>query len=170
MKQKTIFQRIFGVGPLGYVVTVLIWYFTYTIERAAGFPQIAISSSFRLLLLIVFVTDAVYLIFGGLYQLIKNGWGKNLIKAGPYRLIRHPLYSAVIYSGTGALAIFFYSWAILISVLPISLFWSWMVQKEETQLINKFGDDYKSYMEISGQFLPSFKKLRKLEAEDNKRQ
>jgi protein-S-isoprenylcysteine O-methyltransferase Ste14 len=166
--RKTAFRRIFGMGPFVIIATALIWVLTYTFEAAAGIPQITINNSFRLLLLIIFITDAVYLFFGALYQLVKNGWGKSLIQTGPYRLIRHPLYSAIIYSGTGILAMVLYSWTILISVLPISLLWAWLVQNEEAQLINKFGANYTRYMEMSGQFLPSFKKLRKLATEDEK--
>jgi protein-S-isoprenylcysteine O-methyltransferase Ste14 len=162
-----VLKRIFGIGPLGNFATILVWYLSYSIDRATGISPIPINKTFRIILLIIFLSDAIYLVFGGVYQLIENGWGKQLIKTGPFRLIRHPLYSAVIYSGTGALAVFLYSWIILAAVLPISLLWSWLVQKEEEELVNKFGSEYLEYIEMTGQFLPSLKKIYRMESQSS---
>jgi protein-S-isoprenylcysteine O-methyltransferase Ste14 len=54
----------------------------------------------------------------------------------------------------------FHSWGLIISSIPISIIWSWLVQREETDMINKFGDEYISYLEQTGQFLPSWKAMR----------
>ena len=104
--------------------------------------------------------DALYLIVGGNYYLGKSDHGKEIAKQGPFQFIRHPIYSAWIFSFTGILAMIFYSWTLIVSAIPLTILWSWLVQREETDMINKFGDEYKLYMEKTGQFLPSWKAMR----------
>ena len=108
----------------------------------------------------IFISDVIYLLIGGNYYLEKSGRGKEIAKKGPFQFIRHPIYSVWIYSFTGILSMIFYSWGIIISAIPIALVWSWLVQREEADMLNKFGNDYKVYMEQTGQFLPSWRAMR----------
>jgi protein-S-isoprenylcysteine O-methyltransferase Ste14 len=153
------YRRIFGVGPVGILTTVLVWLVVYHGSRALGVPPVAIHPVLRWGLLIIFLLDALYLVGGGVFTLARNGWGQRLITTGPYQFIRHPLYSALIYSATGALGVWLYSWPLLMAVLPLALFWSWLVQKEEAFLLKKFGEEYRRYMARTGQFFPSFREL-----------
>lgn len=89
--------------------------------------------------------------------------GRSVVKKGPYRFVRHPIYSAFIYSITGFLALLFQTWSLVICVVPLALFWSWHVRSEEERMIKTFGDEYKNYMADTGQFLPSLKSLKKVE-------
>ncbi len=152
--------RIFGVGPSGIVVTIFLWITFFWGGNMIGLPEMKIGNTARLIFLLVLLIDAVYLLGSGTVNLVKNEWGNKLITDGPFQFIRHPLYSALIYSATGSLALWQYSWGLLVSVLPVSLFWSWNVIKEEKYMINKFGKEYKNYMETTGQFLPSWKALK----------
>ncbi len=79
----------------------------------------------------------------------------ELVTKGPYRWIRHPLYTF----GT----LFFLSFALMIdswfialmAVLAIVLL-SLRLPTEEALLIKKFGDEYRGYMKRTGRFLPKF--------------
>lgn len=155
------YKRIFGVGPVGLVITLLFWAVFYFLERALGVPSMKINDTVRFLLLIVLGVDAAYLFIGGTITLIRNYWGKRLITSGPYQFIRHPLYGALIYSGTGCLALWFYSWGLLISVIPITIFWSWIVTKEEQYVLDRFGEDYNKYIKQTGQFFPLYTSFKK---------
>ena len=55
---------------------------------------------------------------------------------------------------------YFLSWTIIISVIPISMFWSWLVTIEENDMLNKHGKIYQDYMDRTGQFLPSWKAMK----------
>jgi protein-S-isoprenylcysteine O-methyltransferase Ste14 len=167
MKFKAAYLRIFGVGPAGVAMTVLIWLGAYGLEKALNFPSMSINPTFRMILIIIFLSDALYLIVGSNYQLRKKGRGKSLVCKGPFRLIRHPMYSAVIYSFTGLLAMGLYSWVLLVSVVPLTLSWSWLVHFEEQALLELFQDEYRVYMERTGQFLPSLKALSEPGVENN---
>jgi protein-S-isoprenylcysteine O-methyltransferase Ste14 len=77
----------------------------------------------------------------------------QLVTSGPYRWIRHPLYTF----GT----LFFLALALLSGVwwlaagmavaLPIL---AWRTPREEAHLLARFGDDYRAYMQRTGRYLP----------------
>jgi protein-S-isoprenylcysteine O-methyltransferase Ste14 len=76
-----------------------------------------------------------------------------LVTHGPYRWVRHPLYTA----GTAlfvALALMTGSWLILALIAAAFILLAVRLPNEEAHLIAKFGDDYRSYMRRTGKFLP----------------
>lgn len=77
-----------------------------------------------------------------------------LVTRGPYRWIRHPLYSVAI-GAFLALGVIAANWFMLAMVLiglgAISL---WVVPREEAELIHKFGVEYEAYQRRTGRFLP----------------
>lgn len=77
----------------------------------------------------------------------------ELSTSGPYRWIRHPLYTF----GT----LFFISFGMmsdtwLIMAFGVLTFFIMAIRtpKEESNLIEKFGDEYREYMKRTGRFLP----------------
>lgn len=75
-----------------------------------------------------------------------------LITAGPYRLIRHPMYTAILLGSTGLLITGFTPTRLAIAmaltvVLIIKLFW------EEKMLSQKF-DGYANYMKRTARLFP----------------
>ena len=159
MDIKKSYFSCFGVGPTGIAVTVVIWVIFYTVEEIVNIPPMLIHPVLRFILLLMFLIDAAYLVVGGLYTLAKNNWGQKLITTGPFLFVRHPLYSALIYSATGALALSLYSWSLLVAAVPLSFYWSWLVTKEERFLKKVFGEEYERYCATTGQFFPSFKNI-----------
>lgn len=77
-----------------------------------------------------------------------------LVVAGPYRLVRHPLYSGVIGLSFGIGFLVDHPWALL-GALAL---WSWfalvVAPFEERELIALFGPDYVEYMQTHYRFLP----------------
>ena len=77
----------------------------------------------------------------------------RLVTHGPYRWVRHPLYSI----GTGvflAQGLISANWFVaLLSVLALRLL-VLRLPKEEAQLIERFGDDYRQYMQHTGRLFP----------------
>jgi protein-S-isoprenylcysteine O-methyltransferase Ste14 len=166
--KKNQLRQFFGISPLGIVITILIWFIIHYIEIILKVPKMIINPTFRSALLAIFMIDALYLLIGGNYYLVKSGRGKEIAKQGPFQIIRHPIYSVWIFSFTGILAMIFYSWALIISAIPIAIIWSWLVQREEAELVGKFGNEYMSYMEQTGQFLPSWRAMKESMEEKNK--
>ena len=152
------YRQLFGSGPTGVLATVLIWIFALNIGRFFQISPINMNDTFRWVLIIFFIIDAGVMVLWSQIALNPNKRGKELVTSGPFRLVRHPLYTAVIWSGTGLFAISQLSWAVVLSVIPVHFFWIWQIKGEEDFMIEKFGDGYKKYMETTGQFFPKLRK------------
>ena len=79
----------------------------------------------------------------------------TLVTGGPYRWVRHPLYTigSSMFISFGMMADNWY-----IALLGILAFIAMAIRtpKEEASLIEKFGDEYREYMTRTGRFLPKF--------------
>ena len=79
----------------------------------------------------------------------------TLVTGGPYRWVRHPLYTigSSMFISFGMMADNWY-----IALLGILAFIAMAIRtpKEEANLIEKFGDEYREYMTRTGRFLPKF--------------
>lgn len=77
----------------------------------------------------------------------------KLVTSGPYRWVRHPLYTfgSSMFVAFGMMAD---NWFIAgLGVLAFILM-AIRTPKEEANLIDKFGDEYRKYMKQTGRFLP----------------
>jgi protein-S-isoprenylcysteine O-methyltransferase Ste14 len=90
----------------------------------------------------------------------------SLVTYGPYRYIRHPLYTfgALFYFSLSLIAASW--WIALLSVLALLLL-SLRTPIEEAKLIERFGDDYRQYMERTGRFFPKLSSLTQSLAESS---
>jgi len=80
-----------------------------------------------------------------------------LIEAGPYKKVRHPMYTVFI-SFSLAVAFISSNLLILIFAILIAIPFNWITQKEERMLTDQFGEDYLSYMDRTGRFLPPIRR------------
>lgn len=81
--------------------------------------------------------------------------GHQLVTQGPYRWIRHPLYTfgLIFYL---ALSLMTGLWTIPVGmILPMGILFS-RTNKEEANLIDQFGDEYRQYMARTGRYFPKF--------------
>ncbi len=79
-----------------------------------------------------------------------------LVTTGPYRWIRHPFYDAgvLLIISVGLIAA---NWLIGLLGLSFAVVVAIRSKKEERNLIEKFGDQYRRYMAITGRFLPKIR-------------
>ena len=78
----------------------------------------------------------------------------QLVTQGPYRWVRHPLYSVatIIFVSLGLVAA---NWFIIVMAVVIIVGMALVViPKEEAELISKFGDEYREYMKHTGLLAP----------------
>lgn len=78
----------------------------------------------------------------------------ELIQSGPFKNVRHPVYTAAILEVIGAVLILqaYLSTILIFIVLLPAIFRR--IQIEEIELIRKFGDSYKEYMKRTGKLIP----------------
>lgn len=77
----------------------------------------------------------------------------RLVTSGPYRWVRHPLYTV----GTSMFVAFGMmadNWFIALLGILSFLAMAARTPKEEANLIEKFGDEYRDYMKQTGRFFP----------------
>lgn len=77
----------------------------------------------------------------------------TLVTHGPYRWVRHPMYVALVLLFVG-LALVSAVWLFLLLVVASVLMFYRVVGKEETMMVERFGEEYHRYMEGTGRFLP----------------
>jgi protein-S-isoprenylcysteine O-methyltransferase Ste14 len=77
----------------------------------------------------------------------------KLSTSGPYRWVRHPLYTigSSFYISFGLIAD---NWFIIAMGILAFIAMAIRTPKEEANLVEKFGDEYSEYMKRTGRFLP----------------
>ena len=77
----------------------------------------------------------------------------TLVTSGPYRWVRHPLYTvgSSMFIAFGMMAD---SWFIAGLGILTFILMAIRTPKEEANLIEKFGDEYREYMKRTGRFFP----------------
>ena len=77
----------------------------------------------------------------------------SLVRVGPYKWIRHPIYSSGV---IGVWGVFFKdpSWPGVLLGMAATGFWVITAKIEETECIRFFGPAYRTYMEDTKMFIP----------------
>jgi len=87
---------------------------------------------------------------------LKLQTGHRLVTSGPYRRIRHPMYTALImYELSWVLvsaSLLFLVYYVITVILMIV-----RIPKEERMMLENFGEEYRSYMKRTGRLLPHFR-------------
>jgi protein-S-isoprenylcysteine O-methyltransferase Ste14 len=77
----------------------------------------------------------------------------ELVTTGPYRWVRHPLYTigSSMFIAFGMIAD---NWFVMLLGILAFFAMASRTPKEEANLIEKFGDEYREYMKHTGRYLP----------------
>lgn len=110
----------------------------------------------------VVIALAGVMLFCWAHQILGNNWTAvlarsnehELVRSGPYRVIRHPMYLAFFTIGIGFGLISENYLIAALYVIPLTAMYSARVKREETMLIEKFGDSYREYMKKTGRVFP----------------
>ncbi len=97
-------------------------------------------------------------------SVLDKNWSANLkiqkahilVTNGPYRVMRHPIYTAMIFWSVG-LALYTASW-LFVAFAVVEIVWTPpRISKEEKMLIGHFGREYLDYMKTTGKYFPKLK-------------
>jgi len=96
------------------------------------------------------------------HQALRRNWsdeprlftGQELVRSGPYRWIRHPIYSAflLIFSSPLLISANWFLGAMWIAMATLNILMR--IRIEEAMLLGRFGDEYRGYMKVTGRVLP----------------
>lgn len=76
----------------------------------------------------------------------------ELVTSGPYRLVRHPIYSGILLAGLGTAVSLSWLWLIALALVGISFVYSATV--EERYLTEQFPDTYPTYKRSTKMLVP----------------
>lgn len=79
----------------------------------------------------------------------------QLVTHGPYRWVRHPVYSSAYLFLFGFILLSSNWWialVVILSFIPLAL----RTPIEEASLVERFGDEYREYIRRTGRFFPRF--------------
>lgn len=153
-------DRFFYNLILGSYLLMFLYVFTPWLD----FAHISLPAWVRLIG--VLITCSGIWLFTWSHQTLGANWsgvleiseGHRLVIEGPYRYVRHPMYSAFFIFGLGIL---FQSANWFIGA-PHFMMVLWMyltrVASEEAMMIDHFGDAYRQYMTTTRRLLPRFQK------------
>lgn len=108
--------------------------------------------------LVLFVAGLAFAIWARLN--IRRNWGTpmmqkdepELVTSGPYRLVRHPIYSGVLVAGAGTAVALSWWWLVAVAIAGVYFIYSAFV--EERYLTKQFPDSYPAYKRSTKMLVP----------------
>lgn len=142
VRSRVFVSRLFGVVVLGLIL------FTAGSFKSGSLLDVSLELLGYLLLTVA--------AFGRLWSLmyISGNKGRELIRTGPYSMMRHPLY---FFSFVGFLGIALVSKNLLVFAVVVvfyAAYYPWAVMGEEKKLIGLFGQAYADYQALVPAVLP----------------
>ena len=139
-----------------------LWVLLLYLQSWIALPEFDIAPGWRWFFSLLFGIDALVAIIWAHWTLHhRRTSGEQLVVTGPYALLRHPMYAAVLWNGTAVTAFALGAWLVLVAVVPLHLIWAWLVRLEEAQLTARYGTAYEAYSADTGQFFPRWESLKK---------
>jgi protein-S-isoprenylcysteine O-methyltransferase Ste14 len=150
----TPYQRIFGAGPRGALISTLSFGLAAALENWLNLPPLHGSTPFGIAGLALGVVLTTAIVTWSLYALPPEARGRGLVTAGPFRYVRHPLYAAFLGPFDFGLALFLDGWIFLAWAALQYPLWHLNVAAEEKLMHGEFGSEYAVYCRRTGRFLP----------------
>jgi len=112
-----------------------------------------IAAGFSLIVLPPLVYWAAHTIGTNITDTVDIRKQHQLVTGGPYRYLRHPLYTTwtLLFISMSMIAD---SWFLLLGSVVWFAFILMRLPREEAMLIERFGDDYRDYMKRTPRFVP----------------
>ena len=148
------YEKIFGRGPLGALITLLMLCLAWLVDRWLGRPPIlADPTPLR------YAAGVLFVLGLGLHiwtmRTLRNWWQEGrLCTRGPFKHLRHPMYAAWISFISLGFALALNSWLLLLWFFLLHPLWHVLVSKEEKIVEDLFGDEYRRYSKGTGRFVP----------------
>jgi len=148
------YERIFGSGPRGALISTLLLLVAYFLKDHFGFSQILTNNVIRYSVFIIFSTFGVALVIWSVISLPVKERGRSLVVTGAFKFFRHPLYAAFLILLNIGFAFLLNNWIYICWAVLMFPIWSLNIRSEEKLMENAFGEEYKAYREKTWKFIP----------------
>lgn len=145
-----------GVSVLGYLASIALYVVSPSWMR---WSELALPALIRWAGVLVGIVCLPFLIWihrtmGRFYlDRLELKDDHELITSGPFSRIRNPMYLVLCVFAFSMGLVTSYALNLLFSIATMASL-NWMVDHEEEMLLERFGDEYRAYMERTGRFLP----------------
>lgn len=153
---EKILLALLGVGLM---LIPLVWMFTPFLDSF----NIGIPITIRFVGVAVALLSLIY--FWKIHQALGTNWSPTLeikenhqlIKTGPYRRVRHPMYTQIWIWTIAQVLIVSNLYAGFSGIIAWAIVYFIRIPNEEKMMIENFGDQYKEYIRQTGKIFPKIK-------------
>lgn len=150
----TPYQRIFGSGPVLLILTLALMLGTMQARRGIGQAPCQSASTLRLALAGFVAVVGIGIILWSFGTLSLRQRGRQLVTTGPYRYVRHPLYSVMMWGPHLLVFLLTGTWLALLAIGLMFVAGHLLVRHEERLMEQTFGAAWHEYARRTPRFLP----------------
>ena len=151
---KLTLARFFGIGPLGFLISAVLFGLAWLVDARLGPFTITHHAALRKVVCIACSALTVFVIMWSNVLRIRAQRRGKLCTSGVYALVRHPLYAAIINLLAPALAFFMNSYVFFLWWLALYPLWGFLVRSEEKAMAQEFGYQFTDYAQKTARFIP----------------
>ena len=148
------YQRIFGTGPRGFAVSLVLLLITIWLESILKLPEIFDSRLPGIIIFSVSILITALMVIWSVKSLPPASRGNQLVTTGSFKYFRHPLYAAFLISFNFGLAALLNNWIYIAWALIQHPVWHFNIKGEERLMLNAFPHEYETYSRKTGRFFP----------------
>ena len=157
--KKTKFARLFGSGPLGTVISLILLIAAWRLNKLLDWPPISNNQFALLVIFIVSILISIALFVWSFKSLPASDRGNKLCTSGAFKYFRHPLYAAFLSSFNFGLAIYLNSYVYVLWAALLHPVWHFIIRREEKMMVDIFPGEYVEYQKKTGRFFPRWSSL-----------
>jgi protein-S-isoprenylcysteine O-methyltransferase Ste14 len=147
------FDRIFGSGPRIHLTILSLAVIIYLLRAKFSWAALVPDEGSLLTLAIVMLACWIIVWIWALGSLGRK-IGLQVLQSGPYRFVRHPMYSTEMFFGWAIILFILNTWLAIPAFLLTLLLANSFVRYEEEMMEEQFGDDWKAYAKKTSRFFP----------------
>jgi protein-S-isoprenylcysteine O-methyltransferase Ste14 len=147
-------KRIFGSGPTCMAAGIVTVSAVHYLELMLKIPEIQIPDSLSILLFVIGILLTMAVVIWGFISLPIKKRGNDMVTDKAFRYFRHPIYAGFLDFFIIGLGFYLKSFGILVSAAILIYVCGKIVEKEEKQMIERFGDRYLNYQKSTKKFIP----------------
>jgi protein-S-isoprenylcysteine O-methyltransferase Ste14 len=151
-------KALVGLVSLGSFIIPMIWVFSdLFLAFDMGFPDYVRVFGITILLVSLWLFYWVHKILGRNWSpVLEIQKDHKLITEGPYKRVRHPMYTQTWLLVIGQFLILSNWIAGTAGIITWAILYFIRVPKEEEMMLEEFGEEYQEYMGKTGRLLPRF--------------
>jgi len=142
-------MKITGAAPKIAIPTFIFMLITVVIDYLTSpLFKITMNNYSALIIagIIMIITGALMVLSTG-KKLLKSFNSEKLMTDGLYRVFRNPMYASYLIFVIPGICLLFNSWLVLTTVILNYILLKIFIKEEHQFLVEKFGEEYKNYLE-----------------------